>query len=101
MSPTDATTDSSGCRLRVVASGLQKRKLLDGSEDADPQSFLEDLIKDRASQSLAHLFTLLALVLPPEPMRIAFRGLHTDDPASIRPLWPFLDVKIKKRRDPS
>jgi hypothetical protein len=29
----------------------------------------------------AHVFTPLALVLPTEPLRIAFRGWHTDDPA--------------------
>jgi hypothetical protein len=65
------------------------------------------LVKDRASQALAHVFTLLALVLPTQPLRIAFRGLHTDDqglrgtaleylecvlPADIRErLWPFLE----------
>jgi hypothetical protein len=52
-------------------------------------------------------FTLLSLVLPAEPLRIAFRGLHTDDPnlrgtaleylegvlpPAIRDrLWPFLE----------
>ena len=62
----------------------------------------------RANQSLAHVFTLLSLVLPREPLRIAFRGLHTDDPRlrgtaleylehvlprAIRErLWPFLDA---------
>jgi hypothetical protein len=33
----------------------------------------------QASQSLGHVFTLLALVLPAEPLRVAFRGLHSDD----------------------
>jgi hypothetical protein len=53
------------------------------------------------------VFTLLALVLPREPLQIAFRGLHTDDqnlrgtaleylegilPPPIRQrLWPFLE----------
>ena len=36
-------------------------------------------MKDRASRSLAHVFTLLSLVLPAEPLLIAFRGLHTDN----------------------
>ncbi len=31
------------------------------------------------SQSLAHVFTLLSLVLPREPLQIAFRSLHADD----------------------
>jgi AAA family ATP:ADP antiporter len=75
--------------------------------------FVDDFVKDRASRSLAHVFTLLALVLPPEPLRIAFRGLHTDDPnlrgtaleylegvlpPNIRdPLWPFLEDPRQKQ----
>ena len=85
----------------------ENRRLLDGLEEGDGRSFLEELVRDRASQSLAHVFTLLALVLPTEPLRIAFRGLHTDDdslrgtaleylesvlPPEIRDrLWPFLE----------
>ena len=85
----------------------ENRRLLDASEDGDDRSFLEELVRTRASQSLAHVFTLLALVLPAEPLRIAFRGLHTDDQAlrgtaleyldSVLPheirdrLWHFLD----------
>jgi hypothetical protein len=53
------------------------------------------------------VFTLLALALPTDPLRITFRGLHTDDqglrgtaleylegvlPPDIRErLWPFLE----------
>ena len=87
----------------------EKRRLLDGFEDGDDRPFLEDLVRDRASRSLAHVFTLLALVLPTEPLRIAFRGLHTDDqdlkgtaleyldsvlPREIRDrLWSFLEER--------
>jgi hypothetical protein len=54
-------------------------RLLDTIDDAtDP--FLDEALKGRASQSLMHVFTLLSLVLPTEPLRIAFRGLHTTDP---------------------
>ena len=64
-------------------------------------------MKARASRSLAHVFTVLALALPPEPLRVAFRALHTEDPGlrgtaleyleSVLPpgirerLWPFLE----------
>jgi hypothetical protein len=40
---------------------------------------MEELVTDRANQSLAHVFTVLALVLPREPLRIAYRALHTTD----------------------
>jgi len=99
--------------VAVSQSVWEGRKLLDGPDEGDRQSFLEELVKDRANQSLAHVFTLLALVLPTEPLRIAFRGLHTDDqglrgtaleylesvlPAEIRDsLWPF----VENRRAPA
>ena len=67
---------------------------------------MDEFLKDRAGQSLAHVFTLLSLVLPTAPLQIAYRGLHTDDPKlrgtaleylegvlpqDIRQrLWPFL-----------
>jgi len=98
----------------VSQSVWQGRKLLDGPEEGDRQSFLEELIKDRADQSLAHVFTLLALILPTEPLRIAFRGLHTDDqglrgtaleylesvlPPNVRErLWPFVEDRRRPRR---
>ena len=85
----------------------KKRQFLDEPEAGDARSFLEEVIRDRASQALAHVFTLLALVLPTEPVRIAFHGLHATDqnlrgtaldyldtvvpPAIKKPLWPFLE----------
>lgn len=83
----------------------QSHRLLDAMAD-DKESFVDEFIKDRASQSLAHVFILLSLVLPTMPLQIAYRGLHTADPAlrgtaleylegvlppDIRErLWPFL-----------
>jgi len=77
-------------------------------------SLMDELVRHRASQSLAHVFTLLALVLPSEPLQIAFRSLHTNDlylqgtaleylegllPAPIRErLWPFLEDRRSGRR---
>jgi hypothetical protein len=82
-------------------------RLLNLLEDRDENVFVDEFVKDRASRSLSHVFTLLSLVLPPEPLRIAFRGLHTDDaglrgtaleylegvlPSPIREqLWPYLE----------
>ena len=96
--------------LREVAVGRpvwESRRLLDGLETRDSLSFEDEVVRDRAGQSLAHVFTLLSLVLPREPLRIAFRGLHTEDqnlqgtaleylegvlPGPIRErLWPFLE----------
>jgi len=83
------------------------QRLLSLLEDQHEHVFVDEFVKDRASRSLAHVFTLLSLALPPEPLRIAFRGLHTDDPKlrgtaleyleGVLPprireqLWPFLE----------
>ena len=82
------------------------RRLLD---DASNGSTIDSFVRDRAGESLAHVFTLLSLVLPREPLQLAFRGLQTDDvhlrgtaleyldsviPAPIRQrLWPFLEQR--------
>ncbi len=95
---------------REVAVGRpvwDSHRLLDNLDVGEDKSFVDQFVKDRASQSLAHVFTLLALVLPTEPLQIAFRGLQTDDqnlrgtaleylegvlPPTIRErLWPYLE----------
>jgi hypothetical protein len=92
--------------LREVAVGRpvwESRRLLEGSLGDSP---LDEFVRDRAGQSLGHVFTLLSLVLPREPLRIALRSLHSEDrqlrgtaleylegvlPPEIRQrLWPFL-----------
>ena len=83
------------------------RRLLDRLEENEPGTFADEFIRSRASQSLAHVFTMLSLALPPEPLKIALRALHAGDenlrgtaleylesilPPKIRePLWPFLE----------
>jgi hypothetical protein len=68
---------------------------------------------DPAGQSLSHIFSLLSLVLPPEPLQIAFRSLQSNDrqlrgtaleylagvlPPRIRVgLWPFLRRRPAER----
>ncbi len=81
----------------------ESHRLLDGFVAASP---LDEFVRDRAGQSLAHVFTLLSLVLPREPLQIAFRSLQSGDrhfrgtaleylegvlpPAVRHRLWPFL-----------
>jgi ATP:ADP antiporter, AAA family len=103
--------------LREVAVGRpvwESRRLLDTLDTSETASFVDDFVRDRANQSLAHVFTLLSLVLPREPLQIAFRGLHTDDqtlrgtaleylegilPPAIRArLWPFLEDRRPAER---
>jgi hypothetical protein len=79
------------------------RPLRDGDED----SVLDRVVSERAGASLEHVFTLLSLALPRQPLEIAFRGLHAEDemhrgmaleylesvlPPPIRErLWPYLE----------
>ena len=103
---------------REVAVGRpvwEAHRLLHGPEDGDPALFLDDFVRDRASRSLAHVFTLLSLVLPPEPLRDRLpRAAHrrprtcgarrsSISKACCRPLireqlWPFLDESRTPRR---
>jgi hypothetical protein len=92
----------------------QSHRLLD-TIDPEQRSFVDEFLKDRAGQSLAHVFTLLSLVLPTAPLQIAYRGLHTDDPKlrgtaleyleGVLPqdlsqrLWPFLGRDQQSPRD--
>ena len=85
----------------------ESRRLLDELDVKDEVSFVDEFVRDRAGQSLAHVFTLLSTVLPREPLLISFRSLYTDDknlqgtaleylegvlPPPIRErLWPFLE----------
>jgi hypothetical protein len=100
--------------VSVTRDVWEGRRLLDGLDEGDDRSFMESMIGERVSQTLAHVFTLLALVLPTEPLRIAYRGLHTDDqrlrgtaleylesvlPRDIRErLWPFIESRLVPTR---
>ncbi|MDF3065134.1 MAG: putative rane protein [Polyangiaceae bacterium] len=73
---------------------------------AEQQSLVEGLVRDRVERSLEHMFTILALILEREPLRMAFTGLHHEDqkyrgtaleyldtvlPSEVREIiWPYL-----------
>jgi len=75
------------------------------SDDRHP--FLDEFIRYRSNRSMQHVFTLLSLALPKEPLKVSYQGLHTDDqslrgtaleylesvlPGGIRQsLWPFIE----------
>ena len=92
----------------------ESRRVLDEVTVWEGVPFVDEFVRDRAGQSLSHVFTLLSLVLPRQPLQLAFRSLHTDDqylqgtaleylesilPATIRqPLWPYLEDRRPARR---
>jgi hypothetical protein len=90
--------------------------VLDEERDVDTSidtPLVDEVLRDRANRGLEHVFTLLTLVLPAEPIRIAFRALHTTDkslrgtaleyleeilPAPVKEkLWPQIDVDALPR----
>jgi len=87
----------------------ESHRLLDGGVE-------DQLVGDRANRGLEHVFTLLSLTLPKEPLRISFRALHTGDemlrgtaleyldsvlpPAVRERLRPMLEDKRPKEREP-
>ena len=108
-----------GAILREVAvdRGVwESHRILDGVDaDDDGWSPLAGAaLRERANRSLEHVFTLLALMLPREPLGIAYRALQTTDPqlrgtaleyletalpSRVRQqLWPFLEEQPGRTR---
>jgi hypothetical protein len=96
--------------LKEIAAG---RPFWEGQpllEDYPSQAPLDLFLRERAAKSLAHVFALLSLIIPREPLQIAFRSMHVEDhhlrgtaleylegvlpPAIRQRLWPFL---LKRR----
>lgn len=85
----------------------ESQRLLGALEDSSDAPLLDEFLQQRAGRSMEHVFTMLSLVLPAAPLKIAYRGLYTDDdllrgtaleylenalPDNIRMrMWPFLE----------
>jgi ATP:ADP antiporter, AAA family len=65
--------------LSVGRQVWESRRLLDQRLSSEQFLFLDDILRERANLSWEHLFTLLALILPREPLKVAFQALHTED----------------------
>jgi len=64
--------------LRVGKKVWRARQSLDVADEA--RDSLDEVLGRRVNRSLQHMFHLLGLVHPVKPLRVAFGGLHTDDP---------------------
>jgi len=58
--------------------GSQREPEFDEDED-EPPALIGRLLRDRFDRSFEHVFSLLALVLDRESIRIAFKALHAED----------------------
>ncbi len=75
----DAVYDAIDRELSVDSGLWRTRRLLDESSSSDQMSHLDEALMERADRSLEHVFSLLALILPREPLKAAFRSLHSED----------------------
>lgn len=66
--------------LSVARPVWNGHRLLDQFESSDAVMFLDEQLRDRANRSLEHVFSLLVTVLPREPIKVAFRVVHSEDP---------------------
>jgi hypothetical protein len=65
------------------------------AEDAD-FLLVDEVLRERASQVMTHVSTLLGLVLPPQSVRLAFRALHTEDAKLRGVALEYLDSVLPK-----
>ena len=98
--------------LEVERGVWESRQLIDeADEESSPME--AEVLRDRVSRSLEHVFTLLSLILPRETLRLAFHALHTDDPylrgtaleyletVLPEPVWNRLSPLLEDGRGPS
>lgn len=79
--PSGVIYDAIERELSVDRNIWRSRRLLDGQAPLEQIPHLDEILRERADRSLEHLFSLLSLVLPREPLKAAFRSLHADDEA--------------------
>ena len=60
----------------IVREELSRTRRFARTHQQTDSARMEKAVKERASKSIAHIFTLLGLVLPPRPVRLAFRALQ-------------------------
>lgn len=112
--PADTVFAAVEHELQVAHPIWNSHRLLDKRLDTDQNAFLDDVLRERSDQSLEHIFSLFATVLPREPIKIAFRALHTDNktlrglvaeyldsilPPNIRErLWIMVEPRLAKKR---
>lgn len=95
--------------VRVDLRIWRSYRLLDGFEGNEADTLAYRALERRSATALDHVFTLLGLVLPAEPLRVSLHALGTDDPIlrgtaleyleGVLPpriretLWPFLEIE--------
>jgi len=79
--PPEVIFDAIERELSVDQNLWRSRRLLGEQNPLEQLPHLDEVLRERADRSLEHLFSLLALVVPREPLKAAFRSLHAEDEA--------------------
>lgn len=74
------------------------RRLLDRDGSDSQYWYLDEVVRERANKSLEYLFSLLAVMLPAEPLKAAFRGLHGEDRMLRGLALEFLEMHLTKEQ---
>jgi hypothetical protein len=65
-------------------------------EDAEGADLVDEVLRERGSQVMTHVATLLGLVLPQQSVRLAFRALYTEDAKLRGVALEYLDSVLPK-----
>jgi hypothetical protein len=65
-------------------------------EEADGADLVDEVLRERGSQVMTHVSTLLGLVLPQQSVRLAFRALYTEDAKLRGVALEYLDSVLPK-----
>jgi ATP/ADP translocase len=111
--PASAVLESIKREVSVGKRVWDSQRMLEGMEETEDSPLVTDVLRVRANRSLEHVFTLLSLILPKDPLRLAWLGLHTRDelirgtaleylesvlPEDVRELlWPYLEDNRVRR----
>lgn len=98
--PADVIFDAIERELSVDRNIWRSRRLLGEQSPLEQIPHLDEILRERADRSLEHLFSLLALVLPREPLKAAFRSLHADDEALRALALEYLDGVLPRGLGP-
>src|SRR5262249_17772220 len=85
--------------ILVVKGGPAKRASppsINHAPDDGDFAVVDEVLRERASQNMSHIATLLGLVLPQQSVRLAFRALHTDDAKLRGVALEYLDSVLPK-----
>jgi AAA family ATP:ADP antiporter len=82
--------------LSISRKSLSKAAAASAQEDGEGADLVDEVLRERGSQVMTHVSTLLGLVLPQQSIRLAFRALYTEDAKLRGVALEYLDSVLPK-----